>query len=89
MAVMGIIILLGFVGRLGKYLPSQSIAGFLFIIGLLITFIPNLQSVAASEEPKDSVCGYVALGITAWSKNPFLGMVAGVVVRYCSAYIGL
>ena len=53
------------------------------------TGLAGLQSVAASEEPKDSVCGYVALGITAWSKNPFLGMVAGVVVRYCSAYIGL
>ena len=49
MAVMGIIILLGFVGRLGKYLPSQSIAGFLFIIGLLITFIRTFR---ASRPPR-------------------------------------
>ena len=86
MFVTGILILVGLVGRLGKYLPSQSIAGFLFIIGLLYTFIPNLNAVTSNEK---SVCGYIALGITAWSKNPFLGMVVGVLVRYYGSYVGL
>jgi len=27
--------------------------------------------------------------VTAWSKNPFLGMVVGVLVRYFGSYIGL
>ena len=31
----------------------------------------------------------IALGVTAWSKNPFLGMVVGVLVRYLGAYFGL
>lgn len=86
MLVTGILILVGLIGRLGKYLPSQSIAGFLFIIGLIITFIPNLTAVTKDEK---CVCGYIALGITAWSKNPFLGMVAGILVRYYGAYVGL
>jgi len=86
MFITGILVLLGFVGRLGKYLPSQSIAGFLLVIGFALTFAPNLSAVTQSDE---SMSGYIALGVTAWSKNPFLGMVAGVLVRYLGAYVGL
>ena len=86
MLATGILLLLGLVGRLGKYLPAQSISGFLFIIGLIVTFVPNLSTVAQSD---GSMSGYVALGVTAWSKNPFLGMVAGILVRYFGAYVGL
>lgn len=86
MFVTGIIILMGLIGRLGRYLPSQSIAGFLLMIGFALTFAPNLTSVAASDHP---MSGYIALGVTAWSKNPFLGMVAGVAVRYLGSFIGL
>jgi AGZA family xanthine/uracil permease-like MFS transporter len=86
MFAMGILVLLGLVGRLGKYLPAQSIAGFLLVIGIALTFVPNLGAVSGSDQP---VSGYIALGVTAWSKNPFLGMVAGVLVRYLGVYIGL
>lgn len=86
MLVTGILVLVGLVGKLGKYLPSQSIAGFLFIIGIVITFIPSLTAVTGSSE---SMCGYVAMGVTAWSGNPFLGMVAAILVRFFGAYVGL
>jgi adenine/guanine/hypoxanthine permease len=86
MFVMGILILLGLISRLGRYLPAQSIAGFLLVIGILLTFIPNLTAVSGSDQP---IGGYIALGVTAWSKNPFLGMLVGVLVRYLGAYIGL
>lgn len=86
MLVMGILVLLGLVGRLGKYLPAQSISGFLLVIGFVMTFAPNLTAVASSD---NSMSGYIALGVTAWSKNPFLGMVAGVLVRYLGAFVGL
>ena len=86
MLVMGILILLGLIGRLGKYLPAQSISGFLLVIGIVMTFAPNLTAVTASD---NAMSGYIALGVTAWSKNPFLGMVAGVLVRYLGAYVGL
>jgi len=86
MLITGVLILLGVIGRLGKYLPSQSIAGFLLVIGFALTFAPNLSAVAASDDP---VSGYMALGVTAWSKNPFLGMVVGIVVRYFGSYVGL
>ncbi|MBQ6544223.1 MAG: xanthine/uracil permease, partial [Lachnospiraceae bacterium] len=85
-AVTGILILMGLVGRLGKYLPAQSIAGFLLVIGFALTFAPNLQAVTASD---NSMAGFMALGVTAWSKNPFLGMVVGVLVRLLGSYVGL
>ncbi|MBQ4384245.1 MAG: xanthine/uracil permease [Firmicutes bacterium] len=86
MLVCGILVLTGLVSRLGKYLPAQSISGFLLVIGFALTFAPNLQAVTASE---NSIAGYMALGVTAWSKNPFLGMVVGVLVRFFGQYVGL
>ncbi len=86
MFAMGILILLGVIGRLGRYLPSQSIAGFLLVIGFALTFAPNLSAVSNSDHP---VSGYIALGVTAWSKNPFIGMVVGILVRYLGSYVGL
>ncbi|MDD5603234.1 MAG: xanthine/uracil permease [Eubacteriales bacterium] len=86
MFVTGILILVGLIGRLGKYLPAQSIAGFLLVIGIALTFAPNLNAVTQSDE---AMSGYIALGITAWSRNPFLGMVVGVLVRYLGSYVGL
>jgi len=86
MLVTGVLILTGVIGRLGKYLPAQSISGFLFVIGIFLTFAPNLTSVAAAD---GSMSGYIALGVTAWSKNPFLGMVAGIIVKFFGSYLGL
>ncbi|MBR5743569.1 MAG: xanthine/uracil permease [Clostridia bacterium] len=86
MLVCGILVLTGLVSRLGKYLPAQSISGFLLVIGFALTFVPNLQAVAGAD---NAVAGYMALGVTAWSKNPFLGMVVGVLVRFFGSYIGL
>ena len=86
MIAMAVLILTGLVGRLGRYLPAQSISGFLLVIGFALTFAPNLATVAASDT---SMSGYIALGVTAWSKNPFLGMVVGVLVRYLGVYVGL
>ena len=86
MLATGILILTGLIGRLGKYLPAQSIAGFLFVIGMIMTFAPNLSTVAGTENP---MSGYIALGVTTWSKNPFLGMVAGILVNFFGNYVGL
>lgn len=86
MLVLGVLVLVGLVGRLGKYLPSQSIAGFLLVIGFALTFAPNLSAVAGSDHP---MSGYMAMGVTIWSKNPFLGMVAGLAIRYFGVFVGL
>jgi len=86
MIVMGALLLLGVVGRLGKYLPAQSITGFLLVLGFAFIFAPNLAVVSRSDNP---MSGFMALGITVWSKNMFFGIAAGVVVRYFGAIVGL
>lgn len=86
MLATAVLILTGVIGRLGKYLPAQSISGFLFVIGIMLTFAPNLATCATSE---GSMSGFVAMGITALTKNPFLGMVAGVLVKFFGSFVGL
>lgn len=86
MLVTAVLILTGVIGRLGKYLPAQSISGFLFVIGFMMTFAPNLSACVTSE---GSMSGFTALGVTALTKNPFLGMVAGILVKFFGAYVGL
>jgi len=52
----------------------------------MLTFAPNLATCATSE---GSMSGFVAMGITALTKNPFLGMVAGILVKFFGAFVGL
>ena len=85
MLLMGILILVGLVGRLGRYLPAQSISGFLLVIGFALTFAPNLATVSASD---NSMSGYIALGVSAGPRiRSWHGR--GILVRYFGAYIGL
>ena len=41
MIAMAVLILTGLVGRLGRYLPAQSISGFLLVIGFALTSAAN------------------------------------------------
>ena len=47
--------------------------------GIAKTFASNLVTVTTNE---NVMSGYIALGVTAWSKNSLRGMVVGVLVRY-------
>jgi len=86
MLVMGLLLLLGMIGRLGRFLPAQSITGFLLVLGFAFIFAPNITNVAGSDHP---MAGFFALGITVWSKNMFFGIVAGILVRYFGTLVGL
>ncbi|MDR1468563.1 MAG: hypothetical protein LBT00_04655 [Spirochaetaceae bacterium] len=86
MAVSGALLLTGLMTKIGRYVPSQSIAGFLLIIGFSLTLVPNLSAVAASESPLE---GIVAGSVTMLTNNAFLGMVAGVIVKLTGSLFGL
>ncbi|MCL1845559.1 MAG: xanthine/uracil permease [Defluviitaleaceae bacterium] len=87
-----ILLLLGLMTKAVKYVPVQAIAGFLFIIGFFSTFVPNLRNVFFLAQPAggglreftslEIVQSATAMAVTALTKNPFLGLVAGVAVRY-------
>ncbi|MCL2223831.1 MAG: xanthine/uracil permease [Defluviitaleaceae bacterium] len=82
-----ILLLLGLMTKAVKYVPVQAIAGFLFIIGFFSTFVPNLRNVFMLEggTSHNMVEAATAMAVTALTKNPFLGLVAGVAVRYIGA----
>lgn len=71
MALMAVITFLGLVGRLGRYVPLQAIAGFLLVLGIPVIMPENFPAVA--DEP---LAGGAALAVTALS-NPFYGLLAG------------
>ena len=86
MVLTAVLLLTGVIGRIGRYVPAESIAGFLAVIGVFLTFLPNLNAAIATEH---AAPGAVALGMTAITKNPFIGLVAGVAVRFLGHYVGL
>jgi len=86
MLVCAFLLLTGVIGRLGKYIPSASISGFLIVIGFFLTFIPNLNNVASNNNP---MAGIAALGVTALTQNAFIGVVVGTIVKVTGGLLGL
>lgn len=78
MVMMGVILLAGLLPKIGRFIPSTSIAGFLFVLGLLVTLPTNATAALAGGE--DSVVGGVTMAVTALT-DPFLGMLAGIITQ--------
>lgn len=81
MGIMAVILLSKLLPRIGRYVPNESIAGFLLVLGAIVTVPVNaglaLQSGVGSP---DAIIGGVTMAVTAIT-DPFLGMVAGLVVK--------
>ena len=71
MALMAVLTFAGLVGRLGRHVPLQAIAGFLLVVGIPVIMPENLPTVAQAP-----LAGGTALVVTALS-NPFYGLLAG------------
>ena len=85
MLLCAVLLLLGLMTKAVKYIPVQSIAGFLFIIGTFVTLIPNMTR-SFNANPSEAI---VAMALTALTKNPFIGLAGGIAVRYVGIYFGL
>ena len=79
MLVMGVLLLIGFLPRIGKYLPLGCIAGLLFLLGSAIAIPDNLPGVLTDM---DSISGPVTLVVTAATFDPLLGIISGILVRF-------
>lgn len=77
MVAMAIILLSGLLPKMGKYIPSESIAGFLFVLGAIVTVPIN----AAAALEGASLVGGVTMAVTAIT-DPFLGMLAGLAMKF-------
>ena len=83
MLLCALLLLLGLMVKAMRYVPVQAIAGFLFIIGFFSTFVPNLRNSFGTGNETQAA---VAMALTALTKNPFIGLVGGVLVRYIGMY---
>ena len=76
MVVIGVILLLKLLPKIGKFVPSSSIAGFLFVLGIFKTVVLDEPSAFAVN----AAVGGTTMVVTAVT-NPFLGMLAGVAAK--------
>ncbi|NPV70856.1 MAG: NCS2 family permease [Firmicutes bacterium] len=77
MGIMTVILALKLLPRIARHVPSESIAGFLFVLGAIVVFPANI-GLGLKESP---VTAGVTAVVTA-ATDPFLGMVAGVILRF-------
>lgn len=81
MSILAIILAAGLLPKIGKYVPSESIAGFLVVLGAIVT-VPVNASLALSSGigTPDAIVGGVTMTITAIS-DPFFGMLSGLIIK--------
>ncbi|SCY68407.1 guanine permease [Desulfoluna spongiiphila] len=84
MTLMAIILFAGLLPKIGKYVPSESIAGFLFVLGAIVTVPINASAALGGG---NTIVGGVTMAVTAIS-DPFLGMMAGLIVKCLSPLVG-
>jgi AGZA family xanthine/uracil permease-like MFS transporter len=82
MSLMAVILITGLLPRIGKYVPMESIAGFLLVLGAVVTFPVNAK--LAMEDP---VVGGVTAVVTA-TTDPFTGMAAGLIMKLLKGTLG-
>lgn len=80
MAIFAVIFLAGWVPKLGKYIPAESVYGFLFVLGVFVTLSGNGAAAFAGLEGSATLLGGVPLAVTAVT-DPFLGLVSGILVK--------
>lgn len=84
MLIMGVILLLGLLHKMAKYVPIQAVAGFLLLLGAGLAVPDNIGGVVTAQ---DAFSGPVTAIVTAATFDPFLGMVAGIVIRFLAGLL--
>lgn len=85
MGLAAVILLLGWVGKIAKYIPIQAVTGFLLLLGALIIF-PENAPLAMQENP---LVGGVTAVVTGATMDPFIGMIAGLITKGLMALFGV
>jgi AGZA family xanthine/uracil permease-like MFS transporter len=80
MILMAVILIAGFMARIGRFIPSESIAGFLFVLGTIVTVPGNATTAFTTGGPSDGLVGGMTMVVTAIS-DPFVGMLAGILIQ--------
>ena len=82
-AIVSAIFLTKTITRIAKYIPAETISGFLFVLGAFAVF-PQDAAAALSEDP---IVGGCVIIVTSFS-DPFIGMVSGIALKYLLLFLG-
>ncbi len=85
MVIMAGILLVGWLPKIGQFVPSASIAGFLLILGVVVIFPENA---ATALQGTDATVAAITLVVTAVI-DPFSGLLTGAVLKFILPLIGL
>jgi adenine/guanine/hypoxanthine permease len=88
MVIMAAILIAGLLPKIGRYIPGESIAGFLFVLGAIITAPGNALAALSGDDPSSSLVGGMTMVVTAIS-DPFFGMLAGLLMRALISLFGM
>ena len=87
MVLMAIVLVTGLLPKIGRYVPSGSIAGFLFVLGAIVTLPGNAAMALTGEGAGTGIVGGVTMIVTAIT-DPFLGMLSGIIVQFLMNLFG-
>ncbi|WP_018664648.1 guanine permease [Heyndrickxia acidiproducens] len=88
MVILAAILLLKLLPKIGKFVPSSSIAGFLFVLGTIVTLPGNAAAALTADGAGSPFIGGITMVITAFS-DPFFGMLAGIVMKFLLGIFGV
>ena len=88
MIMMAVILVTGLLPKLARFVPMQSIAGFLFIIGAFATTPINAFNAFNGAARPEFLAAGMSMLVTALT-DPFIGLAAGVLVALAAPVLGL
>ena len=89
MGIMAVILLLKFLPKIGKFVHKSTIAGFLFVLGVFVTFSTNIfNAIVTIPEVAGGPFGFTPWGMIIGATvlvsarfNPFFGLLSGVIIK--------
>ncbi|MGI5920996.1 MAG: NCS2 family permease [Syntrophomonadaceae bacterium] len=87
MSIMAVILLLKLLPKIGRYVPSESIAGFLFVLGAIVTVPTNINLALTGADAASVIVAGVTMTVTAIIE-PFSGMVSGILIKMLIGFFG-
>jgi len=88
MLMMAVILVTGLLPKIARFVPMQSIAGFLFVIGAFATIPVNAFNAFNGAMGAERMGAGMALLMTALT-DPFIGLVSGTAVRIVATAFGM
>lgn len=88
MVAMALILFAHLVPKMARFIPAVSISGFLFVLGSMVSVPQYAAATFNGAGTADTLAGGVTIAVTALI-DPFVGLVAGIAVRFLSVAAGI